>query len=91
MNHKGFGKIASPQKSLNQELRQVFRKFNKRGKLRSTPWALHEISRLESRDGKVHQVVVASSQNDMAQGDACSGRSHHHDSEIQALGNHQGF
>ncbi len=91
MNHKGFGKIASPQKSLNQELRQVFRKFNKRGKLRSTPWALHEISRLESRDGKVHQVVVASSQNDMAQGDACSGRSHHHDSEIQALDNYQGF
>ena len=91
MNHKGFGKIASPQKSLNLELRQVFRKFNKRGKLRSTPWALHEISRLESRDGKVHQVVVASSQNDMAQGDACSGRSYHHDSEIQALGNYQGF
>lgn len=91
MNHKGFGKIASPQKSLNQELRQVFRKFNKRGKLRSTPWALHEVSRLESRDGKVHQVIVASNQNDMAQGDACSGRSHHHDSEIQALGNYQGF
>lgn len=75
MNHKGFGKIASPQKSLNQELRQVFRKFNKRGKLRSTPWALHEVSRLESRDGKVHQVVVASNQNDMAQGDEI-GRAH---------------
>ncbi len=82
MNQKGFGKIASPQKSLNQELRQVFRKINRRGNRRNTPRVLHEISRIESSDGKV--FVDASNQNDKSQSD-------YHDSENQVLGNYQGL
>ncbi|MBG1261060.1 plasmid replication protein, CyRepA1 family [Nostoc commune] len=57
MNHRGFGKIASPKKSLRQELRQVFRIVNRRGNRRNAPRVLEEISRLES------------SQNDKTQGD----------------------
>lgn len=46
MNHKGF-KIASPQKSLSQELKQVFRKFNKRGNLRRNLPAIMEAATIE--------------------------------------------
>ena len=92
MNHKGFSKIASPKKSLRQELRQVFGKFNKRGKARYSPLVLHEISRIESHDGKVHQIIGdASTQNELLQDDTCFEHSHRHDSEIQALDNHQGL
>ncbi|RCJ16878.1 hypothetical protein A6S26_32510 [Nostoc sp. ATCC 43529] len=85
MNHKGFAKIASPQKSLNQEFRQLFRKFNKRGNRRSTPRVLHEISKLkESNVQGDRSIADASSQNDKAQGDRDS-------SQIQALANHQGL
>ncbi|MBN3893848.1 MAG: DUF3854 domain-containing protein [Nostoc sp. NOS(2021)] len=57
MNHKGFGKIASPKKSLRQELRQVFRIVNSRGNRKNAPRVLDEISRLKS------------SQDDKTQGD----------------------
>ncbi|MFS0520030.1 hypothetical protein ACEYW6_35815, partial [Nostoc sp. UIC 10607] len=45
MSHTGFGKIASPQKSLNRELRQVFRKFNKRGNHRYESSAIAEFKK----------------------------------------------
>ncbi len=81
MNHKGFSKVASPQKSLNQEFRQLFGKFNKRGKRRNAPRGLHEISRIESSNGKGNQIIAnVSNQNDETRGDR-------HDIEIQGLEN----
>ncbi|MHC5854922.1 hypothetical protein, partial [Nostoc sp.] len=46
MNHKGF-KIASPQKSLHQGLRKVFRKFNRRGNVRRNLPAIREAATIK--------------------------------------------
>jgi Domain of unknown function (DUF3854) len=43
MNHKGFGKVASPQKSLRQGLRKVFRSFNRRGNQRRESSTIAEL------------------------------------------------
>ena len=47
MIYQGFGKVASPQKSLHQGLRKVFRKFNRRGNVRQNLPAIREAATIE--------------------------------------------
>ncbi|MBD2341985.1 DUF3854 domain-containing protein [Calothrix sp. FACHB-156] len=45
MNHKGFGKVASQEKLLRQEIRKVFGKFNRRGNPRYESSTIAELKR----------------------------------------------
>ncbi|MCC5662000.1 DUF3854 domain-containing protein, partial [Nostoc sp. XA010] len=84
MNHKGFTKLASPQKSLNQKFRQVFKKINKRGKQRYAPRTLHEVSRINPSNGEGNQAFAGfSAKNDEAGSDRF-------DSNLQTLHNYRG-
>lgn len=66
MNRKGFGKVASPQKSLRQGLRKVFRKFNRRGNQRHKSSAIAEIERQSqyaSTNSTIHESTPQSGEN----------------------------
>ena len=63
MNHnKGFGKIAAPQKSLRQKLRNLFPKFNKRGNHKYESSAIAEFKR-ESQYAPTNRGSLATGQS----------------------------